>query len=375
MKTLVVHSGASWSTHDVWRGYVDALEAAGVQVIDYRLDARIERAHATLQSLHRAYRRRGRTDMPRPTPADTLYLACEGLLAMAVRHQVDFVLIISGMYVHPDWLALLRQDGWPVGILLTESPYEDEEQARVLRYCVAAWTNERSSVPILQWAANQSPVPAAVGYLPAAYDPARHHPTGDGPADTPAHEVVLVGTGFEERIELLERVDWSGIDLGLYGTWPVGRRSPLRPFVHEGSVPNARTVAMYRRAKIGLNLHRQSIVFGRGAPRILHAESANPRVYELAACATFQVSDYRAELTERFGESLPTFRTAEELQGLLHRYLHAPDADAERARLRAAQHRAVQGQTFAARVDSLLEDVSRIMQTHAERNKLLAGVG
>src|SRR4030095_14464235 len=62
---------------------------------------------------------------------------------------------------------------------------------------------------------------------------------------------------------------------------------------------------LYRRARIGLNLHRSSKRYGRGAERVAHAESANPRTYELAACGLFQVSDVRLEIYELFGDAVP----------------------------------------------------------------------
>ena len=132
-------------------------------------------------------------------------------------------------------------------------------------------------------------------------------PLAEIESDTAAHDVVFVGTGFRERVELLAAVDWSGIDLGLYGSWD-RRQMPhrLRPYVRANVIPNAHAAWLYRQSKIGLNLYRRP-------PEGTRAESMNPRAYELAACGVFQISDRRAEGVETLSYSVPTFRTPEEL--------------------------------------------------------------
>ena len=83
---------------------------------------------------------------------------------------------------------------------------------------------------------------------------------------------------------------------------------------------NARAGALYRKARIGLNLYRGT----GGAP----AESLNPRAYELAADGVFTVAQPRAEQTERFDGSVATFTTAGELEEAIRTHL----ADAWRRR-------------------------------------------
>jgi len=227
-------------------------------------------------------------------------------------------------------------------VLLTESPYEDEAQSRLAALVDVVWTTERTSTQRL-----------GAGYLRHAYDPARHHRTVLD-VGVPAHDVVFVGTGFEERIDELAAVDWRGIDLGLYGNWSLlGSRHPLRKFLRGGPVSNDRAVQLYRRAKIGLNLHRSSQTYGRDVAHVAGAESINPRCYELAACGVFQVSDYRAELAETFGDRVPTF-TPGHLEDVVRAYLLDSPARhyaAKQARENVASH------TFAARAAQLLADL------------------
>jgi hypothetical protein len=194
------------------------------------------------------------------------------------------------------------------------------------------FTNERTSVDVLRKANPNT------HYLPAAYDPAQHGPHLNG--DARAHDVVFVGSGFDSRTELLSCVDWTGIDLGLYGAWGhVDARHPLAPYVRGGLVDNAATGALYRKAKIGLNLYRGT----GGAP----AESLNPRAYELAADGVFTLSHDRAEVGERFGGLVPTFATPDELETRMRGWLQEDTGPAraglpERVAEDTYHHRAAQ---------------------------------
>jgi hypothetical protein len=343
MRILVVQPGASYATADVHDGLVAALKRAGHEVFPYSLDGRIRMASGYLNY---AWRHNGRVNgTPKPTVADIFYVASQELPYRAARLGVDWTLVVTAMMLHPDPLILMRRAGQRVGLLLTESPYDDEEQSRLMPLVDIAWTNERASVPFLRQG-NPN-----VHYLPHAYDPARHSPDDSARnMDLPAHDVVFVGTGFRERQKLLAEVDWSGIDLGLYGRYPhVGSRSHLRPYIREGVVSNDVAAALYRRARIGLNLYRAAD----------GAESLNPRAVELAACGAFTISDYRAEVGEVFGSLVPTFRNAAELGGLVRRYL--ADEGARRSladRLPAA----VAGRTF----DTMARQVVEQMQAYEE---------
>jgi len=192
-------------------------------------------------------------------------------------------------------------------------------------------------------------------YLPAGYDPAAHGPEAPDAGITrfdrgervknrvPAHDVVFVGTGFASREELFSCVDWEGIDFGLYGAWgQVTAGHPLFPYVRSGLVDNAHAGALYRAAKVGLNLYRET----GGAP----AASLNPRAYELAADGVFTISQPRAEVEERFQGRVPTFTEPGELGALIRGYLGQPRA---RGAMGATLPRVVREDTYHHRAAQL----------------------
>jgi spore maturation protein CgeB len=358
MKVLVIGAGASWSTRDVEIGVVEGLRANGVEVGHYMLDSRIM---ASGEYLKRCWRRAKKVQatVEEPTAADILLHAVQDSLTRALLHQADWVLLVSAMFVPRPFLEILQRAGLPVAVVLTESPYDQEKELRWAAHADLVWTNERSSVEAFRG------VQPLSFYLPHAMRPDVHRPDMPIAEDVPAHDVVFVGSAFSERVELLSAIDWTGIDVALYGNWArLPARSKLRHFVREGVIDNEKTAALYRRARIGLNLYRESMGWANDAPRIAHAESLNPRAYELAACGCFHLSHARAEVSEVCGDLVPTFKTAFECETLIRRWLAD---DAGRADVSRQLPATVAAHTWTARGKQMVGDLRAALPSALER--------
>lgn len=357
MRVLVIHPGATWSTLDVYNGLTHGLREAGVTVIPYRLDQRLDVAHSSLFGRWRKVKKSA-PETPKPTQADILYQAGVGALEMALREDVDAVIVVSAMYLHVQLLPLFRKAGLRVFVLFTETPYDLEQELKVASLVDGCWTNERSSVAAFRAVNPRS------GYLPHAWHPLIHRPgVSAGDDAVAAHDVVFVGTAFAERIAWFEAIDWSGIDLGLYGSWDLLRpTSPLRPFVRAEQVTNPLASALYRRAAVGLNLYRTSKGFGRRVESITHAESLNPRAYELAACGVFHLSEYRAEVADVFGDLVPTFTTPTEAAALIRVWLRDVQG---RARVAASLPATVAEYSWSERAQIVVKDLAAFLATRA----------
>tara|TARA_Y100000310_G_scaffold98201_1_gene95928 strand:- start:21484 stop:22494 length:1011 start_codon:yes stop_codon:yes gene_type:complete len=333
MRILFVWTAAEYATHDVARGYRGALQRQGHVIRDYKLNKRM------------AYHARA---LGKPNNLDVglvSRLASENVLIEAIRHRAELVVVISGLVFHPDGVWFLARCGIRTATLFTESPYDDEKQytfATVHPEMICA-TQERTSATQYGWR-----------YLRPAYDPQVHRPGDPDPAE--ACDVLMIGTGWPERQELLEQVDWTGIRLRLIGTWHLKPkteddgdvwpqrtgRTGLDQYIETNCIDNPGAVPLYWSAKICLNMHRAHPT----------AESLNPRAMELAACGAFQISDRRAEVTELFDGSVPTFGwSARELEGMIRHYLSRPHERATCARNAQAR---VQGETFDERAQALM---------------------
>jgi spore maturation protein CgeB len=299
MKVHVKHPGVQWSLSDVFDGLCLGLTAAGVTLV------------------------------------------CE-------PERADWVILVNGNRYTAEQIHAWRRVA-KVAVLCTESPYDTDHEIERVAVADAAWTHERLTVPTLK------AVNPQVAYLPHAWHPERHAPLGidDG---VPAHDVVFVGGGFSERVTFLNRIDWTGIDLGLYGIWHgLGLEEWLEPCIKGDITQNAYAAQLYRKAKINLNLYRTKAGIRKVIPRPdVAAESLNPRAYELGACGAFHLSTHRKEIHETFGNLVPIVETPQECEAAIREWL---PRETERRQIGAELTACVAGQSWIDRAQQVVNDL------------------
>lgn len=342
MKILLIFPSAEFATYDVATGIKAGLASLGYEVVDYRLYRRLQLMHRGLAQMA--------PEGKLPKRELTALHASEALPYKAITEGTRWVLAINGNSLHPNALWALRRIGVKVAIWFTEAPYETSEVAELYlaRFADLAFVNERTSVKDFQRILDEHTGGRAI-YLPHAYNPEVHH-SPEGEILNNKHDVVLVGTGFLDRQWLLERIDWTGIDLCLGGLWPyVEPPHELAYYLKYSCLDNRDTVQLYHGAKIVLNPHRWAD----------GAESTNPRTYEVAACGTFQIADRRKEILEIFGDSIPQYEPGVpwQLEALIRHYLE--DDKGRKAKAEMARRR-VQPHTFEARAKTILENIGEV---------------
>jgi len=358
VKILAVSPIPEYATRDVWRGQCAGFEQLGCEVTRMEY-GKVWQAFADFSEMMVC------TGRSRFGSVDVNLMAGDRIVMAALVLEVDLVWLVAPMHVSPTTLKVLqslRKLGIKTAIYFTECPYDDDSwQLKFAELCDYAFICDNISLPAFLEKNSHS------FYVGHAYDPALHYPPANGMK--PDIDVSLVMTLFPSRVKFLEQVNWDGIDMHLYGITPLGNMSPLRKFVRGGVLLNDATTRLYHRSRIGVQFHRNDSITGerlmraiqRGERGILgavpnenlEAYSIAPRCYELAACGTFQVCDEgRAELREVFGDSVPTYRTPDELGLLLRRHLDDP---VRREELAQAQHEAVKPYTFEARMRQALE--------------------
>lgn len=344
MRVLLIHPGAAFSTHDVYVGMKAGLEANGFEVIPYRLDE----ALAFYSLVFEAAERGGIVWETTQRPNINGFAALKGITEL-VNVWPDYVISVSGHNLHFSLPLMARKLGIPSAVYCTESPYFDHEPVFAQHYDVI-FTNERRSVP-----AFDAKAPGRAHYLAHAYNPHIHYPAD--PAEGCDADVFFVGSGFPERRRLFEAVDWTGVKFVTHGfLWTAGENPDAMEM--DRVLPNERAADYYRTAKINLNHHRTTTVYGAGKHISgLDAESLGPRAYEIAACGGFQLcDDSRAERLEVFGDAMPTYRShsAIDLERQIAYYLARPD---ERDRLALAQYEAIRPHSWHARAAQMMDVV------------------
>ncbi|MEK0431711.1 MAG: hypothetical protein RL139_1515 [Gemmatimonadota bacterium] len=359
MRVLLVHSGSSFSTHDVYVGLLGGFKLAGHEVVPWRLDYHMTGAFDWVKF---CLDRDGRPDDEVP-PGDVLYQCAKGAAIKALETMPDAIVIVSGLRLEHRGYTILGRLGVPVVLFGTENPYDDDYYLSRAPLVDVMTCCDPVSVEPIQDACRAAGSDCKVVAMPLGYLPPVHFPgVGAEVPNAPAHDVVFVGTGFPERVRFLEQIDWTGIDLGLYGSWDqpdpgepdrpaLAEDSPLRPFLRDGVVGNVQTAAMYDRAKIVLNLFRTAAWRPEGIEERTNGTAISVRLIEAAAIGACVVSEWRPEVPLFGGNTIATFTTPAECGAAIRRLLAD---DAERAVMRAAIVDRAEGYSYVDRARQLI---------------------
>lgn len=335
MRILMIEPGPAFSVADVHRGWCNAFAELGCSVVNFNFADRIDfytQAHVEKNGdFVKAFNDDG-----------ALRLAAKGIEAAVLEVWPDLIMVTSGFFIPPAIYQLFRERGFTVVLNQLEEPYEATREMARAALVDATIINDPTHLESFQ------AVNPKTWYLPAAYDPAVHHP-GPGHPDL-ACDFGFVGTGFDSRVRFFEAVDWAGLDVALAGNWAeTDPDSPLRKFlVHDlaDCFPNDRAVALYRSAKASANLYRKEAQ----GPGLEQGWAVGPREVELAACGCFFLREGRVEGDDLF-PMLPIVTTPDEFGEQLRWWL---DHDLAREEAALAARAAVVDRTFINNAKALL---------------------
>lgn len=334
-RVLLVEPGPDFSVSDVASGWRAGLESAGCDVRSFPMGRWVGWMAAAMQAI----------DDPAVTDHEAARLVQPMLRGAALDWWPDLVLVVSGFYVTGETLNVLRARRMSVAVVFTESPYEDDDQMHLAAFADVAIINDPTNIDAFREHNRQT------FWLPHAWNPRVHRRQAVGPDYQ--SDVCFVGSGFPSRIEILEAVDWAGIDLALAGHWfSLTDDSPLRKFLAhdiDKCCPNDEAVKLYGGTKLGLNIYRREAQ----RPELSSGWAMGPREVELAAIGVPFITEPRGENRERF-PFLPTFTDPADLSEQLRWWLAHDD---ERDALARRAQEAVALQTFDEHARRLLAAV------------------
>lgn len=335
MRFLVAQPGPAFSVHDVYVGWVEALRAAGHQVVEFPFaDVLTFYGEVFFQVTDDTFRRALDSD-------SATAMATDRLCAALYKVRPDVLLTISGFFLPHQLLDTARMYGTKVVVRHTECPYEDQRQIELAAHADLNLLSDPTNLERFKEVA-----PSV--YMPQAYRPALHKPGRPDP--TLACDFAFVGTGYPSRCAFFEAMDLDGLDVILGGNWQhCDEHSPLRRYVPhdiDECLDNEQTVAVYQSAKVGMNLYRREAE----TDEQIAGWAIGPREVEMAACELFFLRDPRPETDEVLG-MLPAFTTPGEASDLLRWWLKRPD---ERQELARQAHAAVADRTFDQHAAQLL---------------------
>jgi spore maturation protein CgeB len=167
---------------------------------------------------------------------------------------------------------------------------------------------------------------------------------------TAACKLSFFGTPFRNRVAFFEAL--ADLPLELHGLgWLDDAGGLLRPLVKNGNVlTEAEGFELFKTSAVNINLH--SSPFHHGVDP--HGDYVNPRAYEIAACAGFQLVDRRRDLPLSFEEDseVVAFASAAELRAQFLRWINDPEG--RRKIAMASRRRVLAEHTYEHRIRAAL---------------------
>ena len=187
-------------------------------------------------------------------------------------------------------------------------------------------------------------------YLPLAALPNFHCQTELEPMDQRRFgaDLSFMGAGYPNRRLAFRQL--TNYDFKIWGTeWDNEPLLASHLQLQGARISPEDCVKIFNATKINLNLH-SSVHTNKLVPG---GDFVNPRTFELAACAAFQLVDNRILLPELFNDTeLATFGSMEELLDLIPFYLNNPDKRTKMAK--QAQKKVLAQHTYQHRMQELI---------------------
>ena len=280
-------------------------------------------------------------DAARADNLDTLRLAGE--------HRPELTLVLKGEVLLPESVERLRS--------LTSGPVVQwcgDDPSWFPNIIGAAHLYDRFYLADPTYASDLEPRGVQARFLPHAVHPAAW---AGQDADAGSADVMFVGDArhnmghlpaSRSRVEILETIARSGVDLAVWGRgWEKLEPSYRVREAHRGMtlLPAAAVAQAYRGAKVVLNVHHAQM-----------REGPNMRTFEIPAAGAFQLTDYKTRMDELFevGGELAVYQDANDVVEAIMRYLH--DEPTRRAITEAGKRRVERDHTYEVRMRQLVED-------------------
>ncbi|GIP31274.1 glycosyltransferase [Paenibacillus sp. J2TS4] len=278
-------------------------------------------------------------------------------VVLAAEFRPDLVIVLDALgQTFPAHKAdELRAMGIRTAVWLPDDPYHSDVTVGIAPHYDYVFTLEMSCVSLYRELGCKQ-----VYYLPFAVNPNYIRPIYTETAYET--DVCFIGSAFWNRVALFDEIAeyLAGKKVKIVGYWweRLKHYSLLKDKIDGIWLSPEETLKHYNRAKIVINLHRSSEDPSHNSnSRNLPARSVNPRMFEISACGTLQLSDVREGLPDLYTPEyeMATFSSPDELVNKIEYYLHHEDERREMA-WRGLQ-KTMREHTFRNRLSELLSIV------------------
>ncbi|XEC93415.1 glycosyltransferase [Paenibacillus tarimensis] len=248
----------------------------------------------------------------------------EDAASVAERERPDLVLVLDagGRPFPVDQADRMRAAGLKTAVWFPDDPYHSDSTLSIAAHYDYVFTQELSCVPHYRKTGCPN-----VSYLPFAVNPKFTFPRRAGTSYQ--YDICFIGSAFWNRVAAFDEISeyLKGRSVFINGFWWERLRNYriLGDKINRYWLSPEETYRYYSNAKIVINLHRSpGNEVHNSNRRNIPAVSVNPRLFEISACGTLQLTDVRSELASFYapGSDLDVFSSTKELIHKLDYYLN-----------------------------------------------------
>jgi spore maturation protein CgeB len=273
------------------------------------------------------------------------------LQSLTNSFKPNAALTLVGFKLPFEKVEWLKKQKVKTAVWFTEDPYYMDRTKIISRFYDFVFTID--SAPLDFYKVNGH---KHAYHFPLATEPEVFYPK---PIETKySSDICLLGFPYPDRIKYIQfLLRNTPYRIRVVGQW----RNCLNLFrqnknltIHEEWVEPAVAANYYNGAKIVLNTHRPFNLRQNKNGLGIAGKSINNRTFDVAACGTFQLIEFKEDLPSHFieDEEMVTFRSDQELIQKLDYYIPFEE---ERKRIATnARNRVLREHTFAQRLEEML---------------------
>ena len=263
----------------------------------------------------------------------------------------DVVLTLVGFYLPEEMLQWYKQQGIKTVVWLTEDPYYMDLTSPLVNHYDYLFTID---IAALEYYENNGHQKAY--HMPLATDPKCFQPKQVD--EKYQSDICLLGYPYRDRIGFIQLLlQHTSYKIKVVGPWShVLRRFRRYPNIdiHDEWVEPAIAANYYNGTKIVLNTHRPANERHNQNKLGIIGKSINNRTFDVAACAAFQLIDFKEDLPFQFieNEEIVSFKDVQEAIHKINYYIHA---DEERIKIgNNGRKRVLKEHIFEHRINKMI---------------------
>lgn len=265
------------------------------------------------------------------------------------KPEVMFTLI--GVHIPTIQLQWLKQQGIITAVWFTEDPYYIDQTIEYINYFNFVFTIDTAALEVYK----------ARGHKQAYHLPLATNHNLFNPKEVDGiylSDICLVGYPYPNRISFVQfLLQYTPYKIQIVGPWKHVIRK-LRRYsnvvIHSEWVEPNVVANYYNGAKIVLNTHRPVNERHNQNKLGIMGKSINNRTFDVAACAAFQLIEFKDDLPIHFNENeeIVSFKNVNELIEKTHYYIQAEQV--RRGIAKNGRERVLKNHTFQHRIDKMI---------------------